>query len=168
MKKRYYVYAHYNEDGKLFYIGKGTNGRSESFFARSKEWLNEAKDGFTPKIIADNLSDKQAYLIEQAVIRALEPGDLTNKKIPSDVILPYWKVDNKPQYHVHVNTKKEDIIRILENKIAYHALSQEELDFLDTPKKELDEEGKKRHTRLYYKRVKVEDYKKRLERAKVL
>ena len=45
MKKRYYVYAHYNSKGELFYVGKGCNGRDEDLNQRSKEWLAEAKDG---------------------------------------------------------------------------------------------------------------------------
>jgi hypothetical protein len=168
MKKRYYVYAHYNNNNELFYIGKGTNNRDEDPTMRNQEWLNEARNGFTSKVIADDLNNKQAFLIEQAVIRALENDNLTNKKIPGDIVIPYWKKPNKPQHHIHSNTNIDDAITILENKIKLHSLSQKEIDFLQLPKDKLNKEEKKSRQRLLAKRYKLTELEKRLKRAKEL
>ena len=168
MKKRYYVYAHYDEKGKLFYIGKGTRNRDETPCQRSKEWINEAKNGFTSVIIADNLNNKQAFLIEQATIRALNPQGLVNKKIPSDVVLPYWKQPNLPKHYVSTTTDIKHAIQLIENKIEKYSLSEEETQFLKIPRKELSDQNKKRRVKLQMQQVKLKELNLRLKKAKSL
>ena len=164
MKKRYYVYAHYKPNGELFYIGKGTGDRNESVIARNKEWLNEAKNGFTTVIIADNLNNKQAFLIEQSVIRAMNPIGLSNKKVPSNAVEPYWK-KNKPQYHVNITTpidKAVQAIKLQINKISFNDIEQVLL--MKTPK-ELNQKEIKIRQKAQSKTQKLRELRKRLDRA---
>ena len=112
MKKRYYVYAHYKSNGELFYVGKGCGNRGESPSNRSQEWVNEAKEGFTTTIIANDLNNKQAFLIEQSVIRAMNPTGLVNKKIPSSIVEPYWKKKNQNR-HVSTTSSYEDALKAI-------------------------------------------------------
>ena len=167
MKKRYYVYAHYKLNGELFYIGKGTGDRNETPIARSKEWLNEAKDGFTTVIIADNLNNKQAFLIEQSVIRAMNPIGLTNKKIPSDVVEPYWKKD-KPIYHVSTKSSPEDALKAIEFQIQNNQLTPEEKLLSKKLPNEVEGEEKLRRNRIINKIGKLRELNKRLDKAKQL
>ena len=43
--KYYYVYAHFDKEGKCFYIGKGKNKRAFSHRGRNKYWTREAARG---------------------------------------------------------------------------------------------------------------------------
>ena len=167
MKKRYYVYAHYKLNGELFYIGKGTGDRDETPITRSKEWLNEAKDGFTTVTIADNLNNKQAFLIEQSVIRAMNPIGLTNKKIPSDVVEPYWK-KNKPIYHVSTKSSPEDALKAIEFQIQNSQLTPEEKLLSNKLPNEVEGEEKLKRNRVIQKIGKLRELNKRLDKAKQL
>ena len=167
MKKRYYVYTHYKPNGGLFYIGKGTGDRNETPIARSKKWLNEAKDGFTTVIIADNLNNKQALLIEQSVIRAMNPMGLANKKIPSDAVEPYWKKD-KPIYHVSTKSSPEDAIKAIEFQIQNNQLTPEEKLLSKKLPNEVEGEEKLRRNRIINKIGKLRELNKRLDKAKQL
>lgn len=166
MKKRYYVYAHYNQEGKLFYIGKGTRNRDEDPTMRNKEWLYEAKEGYTSTIIADNLNNKQALLIEQAVIKALNNEGLVNKKIPSSIVVPYWKKPNSPQYNVSVNTPIKDAILCIEKQIEKHSLTQDEIDFLKIPRNSLNNKDKYKRSKIMAKKYKLKELHIRLNKAK--
>ena len=167
MKKRYYVYAHYKQNGELFYIGKGTGDRNETPIARSKEWLNEAKDGFTTVIIADNLNNKQAFLIEQSVIRAMNPMGLTNKKIPSDIIEPYWK-KNKPTHHVSTKSSPEDALKAIEFQIQNNQLTPKEELLSQKLPSEVKGKEKIQRQKVLSKLYKLKELNKRLDKAKQL
>lgn len=167
MKKRYYVYAHYKPNGELFYIGKGTGDRNETPIARSKEWLNEAKDGFTTIIIADNLNNKQAFLIEQTVIRTMNPMGLTNKKIPSDVVEPYWKKKNK-NHHVSTTTSYEDALKAIEFQIQKNQLTPKEKLLSKKLPSEVEGEEKLQRTKVLGKLYKLKELNERLNRAKTI
>lgn len=167
MKKIYYVYAHYKLNGELFYVGKGTGDRDKSPAARSKEWLNEAKDGFTTTIISDNLNNKQAFLIEQSVIRAMNPMGLTNKKIPSNIVEPYWK---KGKLLVHVSTKSspEDALKAIEFQIQNNQLTPGEKLLSKKSPSEVKGEEKLQRTKVIGKLYKLKELNKRLDKAKQL
>ena len=167
MKKRYYVYAHYKLNGELFYIGKGIGDRNETPIARSKEWLNEAKDGFNTVIIADNLNNKQAFLIEQSVIRAMNPMGLINKKIPSDIVEPYWK-KTKIQSHVHTTTSPDKAIPAIEEQINNIHFTDKEKELMSLKRKECSEKEKLIRGKAISKRYKLKELNKRLDRAKMI
>jgi hypothetical protein len=167
MKKRYYVYAHYKLNGELFYIGKGTGGRNETLTARSEEWLNEAKDGFNTVIIADNLNNKQAFLIEQSVIRAMNPIGLTNKKIPSDVVEPYWKKTNTQSY-VHTTTSADKAIPAIKKQINNIHFTDEEKELMSLKRKDCSENEKLIRNKAIVKRYKLKELNERLNRAKMV
>ena len=167
MKKRYYVYAHYKPNGELFYVGKGTGNRNETPTARSEEWLNEAKDGFNTAIIADNLNNKQAFLIEQSVIRAINPMGLTNKKIPSDIVEPYWK-KNKIQQHVSIFTPLNKAIPAIEKQIDSIHFTDEETELMSLKRKDCNEEEKSIRDKAIAKRYKLKELNERLNKAKNL
>jgi hypothetical protein len=69
--KKYYVYAHYRASGNFtvpFYIGKGCGKRINSR-RRSDYWTRIVSlYGFTPKILFDSLSEKDAYSLEVKAI----------------------------------------------------------------------------------------------------
>jgi len=61
----YYVYAHHTPDGKVFYVGKGCNGRQHQTGNRSAFWKRIVKKyGFRSFLLARNLSEEEAYIRE--------------------------------------------------------------------------------------------------------
>ena len=69
-----YVYAHFRKDtNELFYVGKGSGNRAYNFNSRSNYWKNIVKKsgGFTVNIIANCLTNDEAYNFEKIVIKAL-------------------------------------------------------------------------------------------------
>ena len=164
MKKSYYVYAHYKPNGKLFYIGKGCNDRDISIEQRSKEWLKEAKEGYNISIIADNLNNKQAFLIEQAVIKALNPQGLINKKVPKSIVTPYWK-KNKTKYHVHASSSIDEAIESIKSQIKNHSLSDYESFLVQKRPINLSKEEKQIRTKAKIKLNKIKELRQRLDKA---
>lgn len=88
MRNDYYVYAHYlnANDTTPFYIGKGCRNRAYSKSGRNKEWneLVTKNNGYVVKIIKENISEKDALLLETKLIEKygkLSEGDgmLVNK-----------------------------------------------------------------------------------------
>ena len=67
---KYYTYAHYNINGDLFYIGKGTGSRAFRHNDRSKEWKDYVynTDGITIKIIQRWETEEEAYKHERELI----------------------------------------------------------------------------------------------------
>lgn len=63
-----YVYGHLDNNGELFYIGKGTHTRRSATTGRSKKWKERAKDGFTYKIFAKNLLPHESEILEKHLI----------------------------------------------------------------------------------------------------
>lgn len=75
----YYVYGHYL-DNKLVYVGKGTNNRAWSgkrYNSDHQSWAHKQimsnNWGNCVKILKSNLSSKEAYAEEKALIEELEP-----------------------------------------------------------------------------------------------
>lgn len=167
MKKRYYVYAHYNSKGELFYVGKGCNGRDEDLNQRSKEWLAEAKDGFTIVRIAEDLNMKHSFLIEQSIIKALKPNGLVNKKVSSESVKPYWR-QTKPKKHVSTVSSYEDAIKAIEYQIDNNQLTPNEEILVQQKRSELDDENKKLRSYALIKLNKLKELNNRLQRAKDL
>lgn len=68
----FYVYEHIrNDTGECFYIGKGTKYRHSSKDGRSKYWHNIVnKFGYKYNIIADKLTENEAFAFEKAIIKS--------------------------------------------------------------------------------------------------
>ena len=82
----YYVYVHKRKGtDKIFYVGKGTKGKSginriESDKNRNRWWVHvvEKDGGFDYEIIKDNLSEEEAYKFEIQLIEELGIDNLVN------------------------------------------------------------------------------------------
>jgi hypothetical protein len=68
----FYVYGHYDENDKLFYVGKGKGKRAWSRRNRHCYWERYVEKNLTGeykvKIIADNLSDREAQILENRIM----------------------------------------------------------------------------------------------------
>jgi len=81
-KSSYYVYGHYLDNGKLFYVGKGIRGRKDNTFGRSKEWkLFTDVNSWCSEIIVDGLTESEALLKENEIINSVP--DLLNIRLNS-------------------------------------------------------------------------------------
>jgi hypothetical protein len=67
----FYVYEHIrNDTGECFYIGKGCGRRYKRSNDRTKWWSNIVnKVGYTPRIIAKNLTNEEANNFEVLIIK---------------------------------------------------------------------------------------------------
>jgi len=92
----YYVYKHLrNDTNECFYIGKGKNNRLYSTLDRNNYWHEIADSfGFKAEIVANNLSEENAYELEKILIATYRNNgeNLTNiydggkhGKIPDDI-----------------------------------------------------------------------------------
>lgn len=84
------VYAHHrNDNGKIFYIGRGTYDRAHSSDCRAEGWWGEARGagGFTPEILEGGLTAPQAMDLEAMMImhygRKIDGGVLCNVALGS-------------------------------------------------------------------------------------
>ena len=66
----YYTYIHANQDGVVFYVGKGSGRRVYSMKDRSWEWYEEMQkhDGLLMKIVARFDNEQDAFTHEQELI----------------------------------------------------------------------------------------------------
>ncbi len=75
--EKFYVYSHeYN--GECFYIGKGCNGRAweKSINSRNEKWATfttSINAAYEVKILAADLSESDALVIEAALIQSRKP-----------------------------------------------------------------------------------------------
>ena len=82
---KYYIYAHFNSDDKLFYIGKGSGPRAYTKYGRNKCWYAHAKDGFRVEILFDGLSNMKALILEEVFINRIKLNNLCNMKNKSTI-----------------------------------------------------------------------------------
>lgn len=66
----FYVYTHHRAtDGAVFYVGKGSGIRARSRRGRTLHWRNVvAKHGLTVTIVAENLTETEAFALEKKTI----------------------------------------------------------------------------------------------------
>ena len=80
----YYVYAHRDLNGVVFYIGKGRLKRAYTNNGRSSAWKEKTKEGYTVEILYSNLTAEQAHAREKESIERPESDwSLLNKRLPS-------------------------------------------------------------------------------------
>ena len=110
MKKDYYVYGHFDESSKCFYIGKGTDNRSNAISKNDRHlyWHyyvdNHLKGIFSVEIFSENLSEDEALEIEYKLI--LEHGqNLVNWINPLRLI----DYDMNTKYHNLRDTNRQII-----------------------------------------------------------
>ena len=68
-ENKYYVYLHRNLAGEVVYVGKGTKARVTSNSSRSSAWREATKDGFTYQILKNGMSNREAMLLEETLIK---------------------------------------------------------------------------------------------------
>lgn len=78
---KYYIYAHFNSDGEVFYIGRGTGGRARQKTNRGVDWYKVADKGYSAEIIKSCLTLEQANTLEEGMILSLKES-LVNKNPP--------------------------------------------------------------------------------------
>ena len=78
----FYVYLHRRKtDNKVFYVGKGTGDRKDSKSGRTTAWKNIANKGFTVEVYKNNLSEIDAFMLEDSLIEKPPVGwKLVNKQ----------------------------------------------------------------------------------------
>lgn len=76
----FYVYLHIRAtNGVVFYVGKGSGGRYKSKRNRNTHWKNiVAKHGLQIQIIADGLTEQEAFDLERATIEKIGRASLCN------------------------------------------------------------------------------------------
>lgn len=81
-----YVYLHINKsNGNVFYVGKGSGKRAYDIRNRNYHWNNIVKKyGFDVNIVADNLTNEEAFLLEMRLISFYGINNLTNMTIGGD------------------------------------------------------------------------------------
>jgi hypothetical protein len=79
MDRSYYVYAHVDSTGRVFYVGKGKGKRAKSKTGRSVAWKeNVAKHGRTIRFVRKDMPEVCALSLERAIIHAIGKENLLN------------------------------------------------------------------------------------------
>ena len=83
MDSKFYVYVHIAEiSGRVFYVGKGQGRRAYTHQHRTAYWKNiVARDGLFVLVVADNLSEDDAFGIEADLISRLGRKDLKSGEL---------------------------------------------------------------------------------------
>ena len=68
----FYLYAHKDLDGTVFYIGKGKGNRAYNQ-KRNKIWKKIASDGYSIEFIKENMTEEHALAEEEFLIGLLKP-----------------------------------------------------------------------------------------------
>ena len=77
---KYYVYAHLDLRGEIFYIGKGADYRAYIKTGRSSDWNNKASGGYSVQMLYRNLDKETALEIETEMIE-LYSSKIVNKVV---------------------------------------------------------------------------------------
>lgn len=111
----YYVYCHFRDDTKdVFYVGKGQGCRRNKTHGRSKFWKNIVKKsgGFYSEIIAQNLTEEEAFSFEKLLILKLkeEGAKLCNLTDGGDGV----------SGHRHTKETREKISTALKGRVSHN------------------------------------------------
>lgn len=85
-EKKFYVYAHVrNDNGRIFYVGKGYGERAWVTRRRNRHWTNIAsKVGYKVQILKDGMPEKDALEFEIKTIAEIGMQNLCNMTIGGD------------------------------------------------------------------------------------
>ncbi|QIG68258.1 putative homing endonuclease protein [Rhizobium phage RHph_Y1_10] len=90
----FYVYLHKKNSGEVFYVGKGCKDRAWSHRDRSTLWQRVVKKhGLIVEVIADKLTEAQAFSLEVETIAAYGRDNLCNFTDGGDGVSGYRHTD---------------------------------------------------------------------------
>lgn len=80
---QFFVYLHRRaSNGKVFYVGKGCRYRHKSLWNRSQHWKNiVAKHGYTIEVVANGMTEKEAFDLEKKLISKYKDDGLCNRTL---------------------------------------------------------------------------------------
>lgn len=129
----YYVYLHKRlSDNRVFYVGKGKNGRCKSRSGKNKHWHNTvAKHGYYIEIIKENISEQYAFYIEILTIRNFKTCgfNLTNRSVGgegnsgvvhTEETKQKWRIAKLGKKQSPEHAKKSAMSRIGKRNTAWH------------------------------------------------
>ena len=132
----FYVYQHKDNEGDVFYIGKGKAKRAWSRM-RSPEWIEAAKNGFEVEILKEDLTSDEAFSMEDYLLKTTTHPKLVNKTTTSPSRNDYPSLSKRPGDIVETtNNNKEDK---KENKKTYskeYIKTEEEINLSDLTEEE--------------------------------
>ena len=103
-QRNYYVYVHKDEDGKVFYVGKGTGKRAWSQ-DRDTVWHRHVKERlggrYNVEIVKNELDEDEALLMENEVMLA-----------HGDRLLNFAKAIGGVSFEVTINQEKPQVERV--------------------------------------------------------
>lgn len=142
--EKYYVYVHRDKQGNTFYVGKGCDKRAYAQNGRSSKWIEQADGGYWVEVIAQDLDESTALLIEMSLIKALNP-DLTNSVQISEVVDPSRYLLKKIEQNTLQIEKTNKKISKLKKQLHKLKLTNKENEFINSnlalsPAKLLSEE----------------------------
>lgn len=119
----HHAYIQVNEDGNVFYIGRGINGRSLGNHSSNQDWMDELNRNDEIRVIRviTNLSYEQSEFIEAVLIHKMGIDNLTNQmntNLPvvgllGDVVLgPFRNMSRAGEYLIESgmsSTKMENV-----------------------------------------------------------
>lgn len=110
-ENRFCVYTEIDHNGEIFYVADGImmsrSGNQTKIKGRSNEWHERAKNGYTVKVLYNNLTKKDAVSLCEKTIRELtEQGvSLVNKSkrrvavdLTREMFQDYFEIDPKAKY----------------------------------------------------------------------
>jgi hypothetical protein len=130
--KNCYVYVHViKRSSEVFYVGKGTNHRW-SATNRSKEWFNKCNgEEVNCRIIANNLTDHEAFLLEKKLISIIGRDFLVNltdggegcngAKVSEDTRAKLSKINSLNSFDRTVHLRKKIIMN---NSICFNGVRE--------------------------------------------
>lgn len=129
---RYYVYVHRDKNGKTFYVGKGCDKRAYYQDGRTAKWFEQANGGYWVEVIVQDLDESTALLVEQSLIKALNPG-LANSSQVKEVVDPSRYLHSKVEENSIEIQKNKKKIEKIKKQLAKLTLTQKEREFINSP-----------------------------------
>lgn len=141
---KYYVYVHRDKLGNTFYVGKGCGERAYTQNERTAKWFEQSNGGYWVEIISQDLEEPIALLVEQSLIKALNPG-LANSSQVSEVVDPSRYLSKKVEQNAIQIQKTKKKVDKLKKQLAKLELTSKEKEFTNSdlamlPAKLLSEE----------------------------
>ena len=142
--EKYYVYVHRDKQGNTFYVGKGCGERAYHQNGRSTKWFEQADGGYWVEIIAQDLDESTALLVEMSLIKALNPG-LSNSVQISEILDASSYLLKKVEQNYTQIQKTNKKVHKLKKELAKLKLTNKENEFITSnlataPAKSLSEE----------------------------